>query len=56
LAIIAISFFSYEPFLFNIETIPLAWLAAGLLFLITILVRHAAIFLYRSDPEQAAAE
>lgn len=56
LAIGAISFFSYEPFLFNIETVPLSMLAMGLLLIITILARHAVILLYRSDPERTASE
>ena len=45
-----ISFFSYEPVLFDAEAVPIYVLALGVLFLIIILGRHAAIQLTSTEP------
>lgn len=49
----AISFLSYEPYLFNAEPIPFPLLTLGLLLLISLTARHAFVGLYagtRSTP------
>jgi Gpi18-like mannosyltransferase len=45
----AISFFSYEPTLFNVETIPFVLLALGVFFLIVFLCRDALIRLFSNE-------
>jgi len=50
----AISFLSYEPYLFDAEPIPLPLLTLGLLLLISLIARHAFIGLYaRAQPTPA---
>lgn len=44
-----ISFFSYQPVLFEVEPVPISVLALGVLFLIIILGRHTAIQLSSSE-------
>jgi Gpi18-like mannosyltransferase len=48
LAIVLASFFSYEPYLFKIEVVPLSILAIALLGVIIILVRKMILTLYPS--------
>lgn len=46
-----VSFFSYFPFLFGVEIIPLSWLALVLLLIIIILARHLALTLWAREAE-----
>ncbi|MBI2758209.1 MAG: hypothetical protein HYX49_05985 [Chloroflexi bacterium] len=46
------SFFSYQPFLFNLEIVPMPLLALGLFIIIIILMRHAASLLYTTLTEE----
>jgi Gpi18-like mannosyltransferase len=53
-----VSFFSYQPTLFNEEPIPIGFLAVGVLLLLIILIRKALIELYpaSAEPQKAGTQ
>ncbi len=55
LAMNGISFLAYEPYLFNAQPIPLTVLTFGLFLLICLLVKHAAIRLYKTEADQVVS-
>jgi len=52
----AISFFAYQPTLFNIQTIPLSLLALGIFILIIFLTRDALIQLFSIESSNGTTE
>ena len=53
LAMITISFFSYQPFLFGAEPVPIGLLAVGVLVLLIGLTKDAGEQLYPMDPSES---
>jgi Gpi18-like mannosyltransferase len=55
-AMTVISFFAYQPTLFNVEPVPISLLAVGVLFLITVLTKETMGQLFPAKPETKSSQ